>query len=314
MLFSIVIPTYNRPQALARCLDSLLSQNFDVSHAEVLVVDDGGHCDLHSVVGYFAPKLPVRLLQQANAGPGAARNCGARQARGQYLVFIDDDCLATPNWLSDYAQGFGRDPQALWGGKVLTDSQQNLYCQAAQAVVDMVHTFFNHDPDRARFFSSNNFAVPTARFLEMGGFTDHFRIASEDRDFCDRWSHAGLRLRSWPGAAIYHEPSLSLRSYLRMYFRYGRGAFRFQHTRTLRGSGSLQQDTRFHLHLPRLLSQASRRVTLWKRPALLALLAGWQIANLVGFLYEQVVHKLHPSQNAPHNAAHMVDNQVAHRT
>lgn len=290
MQFSVVIPTYNRPEALRRCLLSLQAQDFPATEAEVVVVDDGGSVSVEPVVAECGGPLPIRWLRQDNAGPGAARNTGAQGARGRYLIFVDDDCLCHPNLLKDYRGGFQAHPRALLGGRLLTRPQENWFCQTAQIVLDMALRFFNADPGRARFFSSNNFAVPRSEFLAVGGFWgERFRVASEDREFCDRWRLRGLPLLALPSASVYHAPNLNLASFLKMYFRYGRGAFRYHQIRHQRGSGSLRADSRFHLRLPFLLVQALRNFSAHQRIQSLLLLALWQLVNLCGFLYEWAV-------------------------
>lgn len=286
---------------------------FDPAQVEIIVVDDGGKFNLDNVLAEFPGPIPTRLLRQKNAGPGAARNHGVASARGEHIVFIDDDCLADPELLADYARGFSQSPKALLGGRVLTSRQQNLYCQSSQMVIDMVHAFFNKDANKARFFSSNNFAVPKAEFVEIGGFMGKtFRLASEDREFCDRWKHEGRELRALSGASIFHEPNLDLYSYTRMYFRYGRGAFRYQQLRKQRGSGSIQEDTGFHVELPRLLSRFLSRYSFWNRLGIAMLLGVWQLANFGGFFYELMQQKLQSAQPPTDDAAEMMHQQVEH--
>ena len=312
MLFSIIVPTYNRPEPLTRCLASLRALDFDPEQFEVLIVDDGGQCDLSSLDSDRQEDVRVRLLRQPNRGPGAARNYAASEARGKHLVFIDDDCLASPTWLQDYARAVESDPEALWGGRVVTEASQNLYCHAAQAILDMNRQFFNRVEGEARFFSSNNFAVPAARFLELGGFLHaYFQFSAEDRDFCDRWRHSGRPLRSLNRAIVYHEPELTLTRYAKMYFRYGRGAYRFQRIRKLRGSGSMNQDARFHLHLPGLLSQAVQRVPVSRRVGLVGLVGLWEVANTAGFFWELMIDKLQRTQGCPQETTGVVQGQVS---
>jgi len=104
---------------------------------------------------------------------------------------------------------------------------------------------------------------------------------------------------------VYHYPSLTLSRYLKMYFNYGRGAYRFQHVRRLRRSGSLIQDTRFHARLPQLLGDALVPIPLRQRPAFLGLMVLWQAANLGGFLSDLVAHRLGRAGGAQ-NAARLI--------
>lgn len=91
--FSIIIPTYNRPERLATCIQSLAHLDYSRDRFEVIVVDDGSPMPLEPVVAPFQNKFDVTLIKQPNAGPATARNTGAARASGQFLVFTDDDCM-----------------------------------------------------------------------------------------------------------------------------------------------------------------------------------------------------------------------------
>lgn len=90
---SVVIPVYNRANLLPATLRSLLAQS--VPAGEILVVDDGSTDGSAEVAESFGE--PVRVIRQANAGPGAARNRGFAESRGEYIHFFDSDDLALPN-------------------------------------------------------------------------------------------------------------------------------------------------------------------------------------------------------------------------
>jgi glycosyltransferase involved in cell wall biosynthesis len=96
-LFSIVVPTYNRPEMLHRAVESVLAQT--VSDFEVIVVNDEGE----------EPALPpdnrIRLISQAHAGPAAARNRGIQEAVGRYVCFLDDDDAYTSGRLAIALEG-----------------------------------------------------------------------------------------------------------------------------------------------------------------------------------------------------------------
>ncbi|MBL9078203.1 MAG: glycosyltransferase family 2 protein [Planctomycetes bacterium] len=101
---SVVIPTYNRARLLARAIDSVLAQTQPA--AEVLVVDDGSTDDTAAVVARYG--TAVRYLSQRNAGVSAARNHGVRQARCEWVAFLDSDDFWLPEklarqlpWLAD---------------------------------------------------------------------------------------------------------------------------------------------------------------------------------------------------------------------
>src|SRR3712207_1403127 len=90
--FSVIVPTYERPAQLAACLGALARLDCPAASFEVIVVDDGSAAAPGRRLDEFRDLLDVRLLTQANAGPAAARNRGASEARGSFLAFTDDDC------------------------------------------------------------------------------------------------------------------------------------------------------------------------------------------------------------------------------
>lgn len=94
-LLSVVVPAYQVEDYLAACLTSILEQSYDA--LEVVVVDDGSTDATGEVAHRVAEDDPrVRVIQQANAGLGAARNAGTRLAQGDYLTFADSDDLVCP--------------------------------------------------------------------------------------------------------------------------------------------------------------------------------------------------------------------------
>jgi glycosyltransferase involved in cell wall biosynthesis len=98
MLFSTIIPTYNRAHLLPATLDSVLAQK--CTDQEVIVVDAGSTDATDAVLAKHADH--IRIVRRANCGPGAARNLGIAEARGEYLAFLDSDDLWFPWTLESY--------------------------------------------------------------------------------------------------------------------------------------------------------------------------------------------------------------------
>jgi glycosyltransferase involved in cell wall biosynthesis len=285
--FSVIIPTYARPGQLRSCLGSLTRLEYPRERFEVLVVDDGSPEPLERVIEPFRGRLNLTLLRQPNGGPGSARNTGAARARGRFLAFTDDDCWPAPDWLCRLEARFAQAPGHLIGGRTLNRLTGNLYAAASQLIVDAVYAFYNRGPGTARFFASNNLAVPTDRFRRIGGFDGAgFPFASEDRELCDRWLHRGYRMTYAPEAVVLHAHPLTLARFCQQHFAYGRGALRYQRVRARRGSGRLRQDLKFHARLPALLRGPLAQLPLGQALAVVPLLGLWQLANAAGFFYE----------------------------
>ena len=163
-LFSIIIPTYNRPERLKACLNSLSCLDYPPDRFEVIIVDDGSSMSLAEIVAPFQRKFAIELIHQANSGPATARNRGSECASGRFIAFTDDDCQPDPNWLTALAQGFTAFPDALLGGHTVNQLSDNIYSVASQLLLDYIYSYYNTVPDRAKFFASNNFALAATQF------------------------------------------------------------------------------------------------------------------------------------------------------
>ncbi len=233
--FSIIIPTYNRPERLTKCLASITYLDYPGDHFEVIVVDDGSPTSIEPITAKFESHLSLRLIQQRNGGPASARNAGAAAAQGDYLVFTDDDCQTDSDWLKTLEKALREVPNALVGGHTVNALPDNLYSTASQLLIDYLYNYYNQVKGEATFFASNNFAVPRNRYQQIGGFDPNFPLAAgEDREFCDRWRNHGFPMYYAPAMQVHHAHTLTLSSFWRQHFNYGRGALHFHQIRSQR--------------------------------------------------------------------------------
>ncbi len=235
----------------------------------------------------FRDRLRVKLLHRAHAGPAAARNAGAARATGRFLAFTDDDCKPASDWLLTLAERFAAAPDpVVVGGSTLNALCENLYSTASQLIVDVGFAYHNEDPNRARFFTASNLAIPADRFHTLGGFDATFMTAaSEDRELCGRWLHQGYRMVYAPEAVVYHAHALTWRTFWRQHFNYGRGAFQLQQARTRLGWELFQPDPKYYYKLLRYpFTRAGGRQAL----LLSALLMVSQSASAAGLAAEWI--------------------------
>jgi len=284
--FSIVIPTHNRPEQLAECLGAIQRLDFARDAFEIIVVDDGSRVSMKDQIGGTEELTGTRWIRTPNSGPAAARNRGASDSRGDFLVFIDDDCVPPPDWLVNVAHCATLHPDCLIGGRTLTTLVRNPYSITSQVILDAAYRFYNAAPLSARFLASNNMGLRADLFGHAGGFNERFRVASEDREFCDRWLHQSRRIVLCEEIVLYHDHMLTFRSFCRQHFNYGRGAFQYHSLRHKRGSGSIKQDMKFHTKLNSLLRDPLMKLNRPMAARVCSLLAVWQIMNLFGFLYQ----------------------------
>jgi len=214
-VISVVIATRDRPAALARCLAALAGQR--ARSLEVVVADDGG--------GVQAPG--VRVVRACGAGPAAARNLGARTARGSVICFTDDDCEPDPDWAQRLADACARGGAA--AGTTIADPTAGAAAAAAQLLTNtLMLASTDSGTGCLRFAPTCNLACH-ADTLRALPFDESFALAAgEDRDWCARLVARGAVLRHVPAAVVVHRPQLGVRGLVRQQMRYGRGAVDFR--------------------------------------------------------------------------------------
>lgn len=201
--FSVIIPTYKRPELLQRCLEALspARQRFYRDRYEVIVCDDEPAEQTREVV-VRSPAPAVCVVGRCK-GPAASRNYGASVAKGRWLVFTDDDCIPSPGWLTAF---FGAiQPDCLvYEGK--TTCLEGLRSPMQYAPVN----------ETGGVLWSCNFMVASSLFRSLGGFHEGFPTAAmEDVDFRERLKDRNVSWKYVPEAGVDHPPkTLQLRSLL----------------------------------------------------------------------------------------------------
>jgi GT2 family glycosyltransferase len=281
----VIVPTYRRPGQLAECLEALARLEYPRDRLEAIVVDDGGGEPLDDIVAAVRDRLDVALIRQEHAGPSTARNAAVARARGDLLVFTDDDCRPAYDWLQRLSSAHSVAPDALLGGHTVNALDHNSYSAVSQLIIDAGYERHNSRREEAAFFTTNNLAVPAAGLRRLGGFDPRLRT-SEDRDFCDRWTGAGGRMHYIPEALVHHFHFLTFRSFCEQHFRYGRGACLFHRLHRERESERIRLEPSFYLGLH---GDAFRRYRYRHAARIQALLLVWHVANAAGYLWEALV-------------------------
>ena len=177
---SVVIPAYNSAGSIRRSIDSALAQT--VPPLEILVVDDGSRDNTAEVVGAY-PK-PVRLIRQENGGPGAARNHGARVARGEWIGLLDADDAWLPHKLEAQRPYTVSEKTGVVHAAVVSGSKQSI-----PAVADF-GLLWNRN-----VVKTSTVLIRRAAFMEVGGFDeDRSLIGVEDYNLWLRMARAGWDL------------------------------------------------------------------------------------------------------------------------
>jgi glycosyltransferase involved in cell wall biosynthesis len=235
-LVSVIVPTCNRREVLAKCLAALASQTHP--SYEVIVVDDGSTDDTPGYLEKFVtehPELAIRYLRnEVNIGANPSRNRGIRAARGDIVALSDDDCIARPDWLERLSAGFTSDRVAAVVGLVESPVPANIYeltLKGTQRVSGSGH---------ANRLVGGNMAVRREALLKYSLDEDRATQAlksdgTPDVTVSGRGDEEGLYLmlraagyeqHVVPDAVVLHQHRYSRRSFFRQALRGGRSAAR----------------------------------------------------------------------------------------
>lgn len=189
---TVVIPTCDRPAQLEGCLERLSPgrQSFPHEQFEVIVTDDGRHA---SARGLVADRFPwATWIVGPHRGPAANRNNGARHARGEWLIFTDDDCVPEPDWLESYASEMIAGRAALEGRVRSEPTPTSAWDEAP----------IN---ERGGLFWSANIAVRRDLFECVGGFDENYESAAmEDVDLRETLKSRGFAITFVSSATVFH--------------------------------------------------------------------------------------------------------------
>ena len=196
---SVIIPHFNMPDALERCLISVEAQALDGA-VEIIVVDNGSRQMPTDVV---ATHPGVILLSEPTPGPGPARNAGVAVARAPVLAFIDADCRAGDGWLKAAVEAVEAGGTcAVVGGDVRIDFVNPEHLTPVEAFEAVFAYRQSMYIEKQGFSGTGNLAMHRSVHEAVGPFAG-IGIA-EDRDWGRRASAAGYRPVYVPAMRIYH--------------------------------------------------------------------------------------------------------------
>jgi GT2 family glycosyltransferase len=206
-LFSVVIPTFHRNAALSWCLDRLgpgrqVAMTLVPPHSsddlwddvasryEVIVTDAGGSSTAETMIRAQYPW--ARWVACPGKGPGPNRNHGANVARGEWLVFLDDDCLVESQWLAAIADAIRTGLVDVVEGETAIPNER-----------DSPFYYAPHNLTGGLYWTCN-LAVRRSVFTAIGGFDEDLNEQCEDMEFAHRISTASFRTVFRSDARAWH--------------------------------------------------------------------------------------------------------------
>ena len=224
---SVVIPTYNASDLLYDCLESLNNQTVEKNYYEVIVVNDGGARGIGHKLRCSNNNLTIRYFYQENKGAAAARNLGITKAAGEIILFLDDDSLPTTDWLSATIDAWEKFPHFDGiGGYILSETTDSIFCRVNSDFFNWYLAKYSQDKNHP-FLATCNAGYKKAILKKVGKFDESFtKAAGEERDLNIRITKIGGRLRVDENVLVYHDRDLTLGSFLKKHYNYGKAAYR----------------------------------------------------------------------------------------
>jgi glycosyltransferase involved in cell wall biosynthesis len=219
---SVVVPCFNEERRIGRTLSALLEQSYPRRSYEIVVVDNGSTDGTRGVVAGY----PVRCLVEPRRSSYAARNAGIEVTSGDYLAFVDSDCVAEPRWLESLLRADREAGQGIVAGRIEL-SPPLRPTRGSQLLALRFSSGRRRENVEARgAAAAGNLLVRREIFEEVGLFD--VSVSGADSEFTRAAARAGRKLVYADDAVVWHPGEISDAGFLRRSFRihYGKGARR----------------------------------------------------------------------------------------
>lgn len=206
MLFSLIIPVYNRPDEVDELLESLSQQDY-TDNFEVVIVEDGSSTRCDDVVRKYAGKLHLSYSFKENSGPGDSRNYGMKKAKGDYFIIFDSDCIIPKSYLTEVAKALKENYVDCFGGP---DAALDSFSDIQKAINFAMTSFLTTGGIRGGSEKIDKFQP---RSFNMGLSRKAFEASNgygnihpgEDPDLTIRLWNLGFETQLFPKAYVYHK-------------------------------------------------------------------------------------------------------------
>ena len=212
-MISVITPTLNAEKFISKSVESFLRQDIREEY-EVIVVDSSS-----DKTPDILAKYPMKVIRQAKLGPAAARNLGVRKSKGNIVVFVDADCLATKSWLRKIVEPFSGKDVAAVAGAYKVWNKDNLIARFLQYEIEQRYEGMRK-MDNIDFVGSYNCAYRKNIFTRFGGFNEKM-VQGEDAELSFRVAEEH-KIVFQPSAYVYHRHASNLKDFAKQKFQRGR--------------------------------------------------------------------------------------------
>ncbi|MEC5166936.1 glycosyltransferase involved in cell wall biosynthesis [Flavobacterium sp. PL11] len=206
MLFSLIIPVYNRPDEVDELLESLTHSTYKEIF-EIVLIEDGSTLLCKDVAEKYGNQLDISYYYKSNSGPGASRNYGMKKATGDYFIIFDSDCIIPKQYLTEVDHALKREYVDCFGGP---DQALDSFSDIQKAINFAMTSFLTTGGIRG---GSEKVGKFQPRSFNMGLSKKAFEASQgfgnihpgEDPDLTIRLWNLGFESRLFPAAYVYHK-------------------------------------------------------------------------------------------------------------
>ncbi|WP_026706412.1 glycosyltransferase [Flavobacterium soli] len=223
MFFSLIIPVFNRPDEINELLESLVLSDFKQDF-EIVVIEDGSTIPCKGIVDAYTNKLNITYFFKPNSGPGDSRNFGMRNAKGDYFIIFDSDCIIPKSYLTEVTKALNAKYVDCFGGP---DKALDSFSDVQKAINFAMTSFLTTggirggseklDKFQPRSF---NMGISKIAFEKSQGFGNIH--PGEDPDLSIRLWNLGFETRLFPDAYVYHKRRIDWSKFYKQVNKFGK--------------------------------------------------------------------------------------------
>lgn len=223
MLFSLIIPVFNRPDEVEELLESLTLQSFKEDY-EIVIIEDGSAITCKDVVYAYMGRLNISYYFKPNSGPGDSRNYGMAVAKGDYFIILDSDCIIPSHYIESVNANLKNNYVDCFGGP---DGALDSFSDVQKAINFSMTSFLTTggirgNSEKIEKFQprSFNMGISKTAFEASGGF-GHIH-PGEDPDLSIRLWKLGYETKLFSDSFVYHKRRIDWEKFYKQVNKFGK--------------------------------------------------------------------------------------------
>lgn len=220
--YSFIVPVYNRPDEVNELLESLTNQQFE-QEFEIVIVEDGSTEDSKLIAAQYSKTLNISYFFKENSGPGDSRNFGMQNAKGNYFLILDSDCILPSNYLTEVDKELSQKFVHCFGGP---DAAHESFSDVQKAINYAMTSVLTTGGIRGNKTAigkfqprSFNMGISKKAFEKTKGFGNIH--PGEDPDLTFRIWKAGYETRLFPKARVFHKRRIDWKKFSKQVHKFG---------------------------------------------------------------------------------------------